>query len=132
MTRDSGQGDPSVAGSLTEVLLTAASQASDAGLYEVAYHALAGAMHSAEEAGDRDRLATVREEALRQQSVVDAGAPEHRLSSRGGQQQGHQGWFDTLGVMASAASVRMRGTAAVEHAEQVRHEIPPAGETRAR
>ena len=117
------QSTPSAAAGLSDVLLEVTRRASAAGMYETAYHALAGAMHAAEDGADLQRLAVIREEALRQQDIVDAASPDHRLSRKGGE-QGHRGWLETLAMLASAASVRMRGAEAVEHAEQLRDRRP--------
>jgi hypothetical protein len=99
---------------LADELLSESRAALDAELYEVAYHALAAALHGAESARDDGRLREIQAEATRQQNEVDARAPSHRLSRNTGRDRGHGGWFDALAVQASSVMSRHHATAALE------------------
>lgn len=71
--------------------------------FEVAYHALAAALHSACDTGDRERLHDVRRLATEQRDWIDANQPEHRLSSSSAKARGQHGLFDMLERQAEAA-----------------------------
>lgn len=108
-------GDPVALGSvLSDDLLAISRRALDAAMYETAYHALAGALHGAEAPVDGDRLRAIQDEAARQQDIVDANAPEHRLSRPFGRTQGRAGWYDALVVQVTAVLSRERATAALD------------------
>jgi hypothetical protein len=53
------------------------------GHHEVAYHALAAALHAAQDGGDRQRLLHVQATAMEYLTALDAASPGHRLSSTG-------------------------------------------------
>jgi hypothetical protein len=108
---------------LSDELLSASRQALAAGLYELAYHALAGALHGAESGGDGERLRAIEAEAGRQQGVVDTEATEHRLSRRGGRRHGHVGWYDALALQAKAAGTAVRSASAFERAVAEREAV---------
>jgi hypothetical protein len=120
MTDASHAGTGAVALTLSDELLRASQRALNAGLYEMAYHTLAGALHGAESVGDGVRLRAIQEEAGRQQDVIDAEAPEHRLSRGGGRRHGHAGWYDALALQAKSAVLVARAASAVERVETQR------------
>jgi hypothetical protein len=98
---------------LSERLLEISRQGLAAGAFEMAYHALAGALHAAEVGSDLDQLLKVQEEAHRQQEVIDRAAPGHRLSRTGGREQGHSGWYEILAVQVTSILTRLRAGAAL-------------------
>jgi hypothetical protein len=126
MTTPDDMPDPAYAASLSDELLTLSRSALDAGIFETAYHALAGALHGAESAGDDDRLRAIQVEASRQQDAVDARAPAHRLSRGGGRERGHGGWYDALAGEVTTVLARERAEAGLERIaaqrEQAREE----------
>ena len=71
--------------------------------YEVAYHALAAAMHSACDGGDRERLLDVQRVAMQQRDWIDTNHPNHRLSSHSAQARGQHSLFAMLERQAEAA-----------------------------
>lgn len=73
--------------------------------YEVAYHALAAALHSASDRGDRERLTDVRRLANEQRDWIDTNQPDHRLSSNSAKARGQHSLFDMLERQAEAAEV---------------------------
>ena len=72
--------------------------------YEVAYHALAAAMHSASDVGDRERLYDVQRLATEQRDWIDSNKPNHRLSSASARARGQHSLFGMLERQAEAAS----------------------------
>lgn len=107
--------DPLALGStLSDELLSISRRAITAAMYEAAYHALAGALHGAEDPIDGDRLRAIQEEAARQQEILDADAPAHRLSRPFGRAHGRAGWYDALVVQATVVLARERATAALD------------------
>jgi hypothetical protein len=100
---------------LSDDLLAESRSALAAGMYEVAYHALAGALHGAEEASDDQRLRAIQAEATSQQNAVDERSPQHRLSRLSGKDRGHRGWFDALAMQANAVISRQHAGAILDH-----------------
>jgi hypothetical protein len=98
---------------LTEQLLEISRKALVAGAFEMAYHALASALHAAEVASDTEQLVKIQQEALRQQDVVDREAPGHRLSRSAGREQGRSGWHEVLAGQVTAILSRHRAAAAL-------------------
>ena len=121
-----------LAATLSDELLAASRAALAAALYEVAYHALAAALHGAEAANDEGRLREIQAEATRQQNEVDRRAPGHRLSRNAGRERAHGGWFDALAIQITSVMSRLHAAAALERStiyrfeERARGEIPPA------
>jgi len=119
---------------LNDELIVDSRLALDAKLYEVAYHALAAALHCAEAAHDDVRLQAIQAEATRQQDEVDASSPHHRLSRNAGRERAHGGWFDALAIQASSVMSRQHAAAALERSTtqrleeraRERGESPPA------
>jgi hypothetical protein len=71
--------------------------------YEVAYHALAAALHCAVDESDRERMRDVQAIAGRQRDWIDQFRPEHRLSTASARARGQQSMFAMLERQASAA-----------------------------
>jgi hypothetical protein len=71
--------------------------------YEVAYHALAAALHSACDDQNRDRMRDVQETATRQGAWIDTHRPEHRVSATSARSRGHRSMFAMLENQAEAA-----------------------------
>ena len=72
--------------------------------YEVAYHALAAALHVACDDANPARISDVRRIALRQGTWIDTHRPEHRLSSTSAQARGRKSMFSMLERQAEAAA----------------------------
>src|SRR5689334_14728942 len=72
--------------------------------YEVAYHALAAALHVACDHADAARISDVRRIALRQGAWIDEHRPEHRLSSSSAKARGRNSMFSMLERQAAAAA----------------------------
>lgn len=72
--------------------------------YEVAYHALAAALHVACDDANFERISDVRQIALRQAAWIDTHRPEHRLSSSSAKARGRNSMFVMLERQAEAAA----------------------------
>jgi len=75
--------------------------------YEVAYHALAAALHAAESLNDQETCRLVERCADECRQHIDIRAPGHRLSSRSAQARGHESVFRQLAVTAQSARLRI-------------------------
>jgi hypothetical protein len=84
-------------------LLTINRQAFALAQYEVAYHALAAALHSACDDANRDHLREVQTIALRQGEWIDSHSPEDRISSTSARLRGHDSMYSMLERQAGAA-----------------------------
>jgi hypothetical protein len=71
--------------------------------YEVAYHALAAALHSAYDTGDQERLRDVQFIATSQRDWIDTHQPDHRLSTSSARARGQNSMFTMLERQAAAA-----------------------------
>lgn len=70
--------------------------------YEVAYHALAAALHAASDDADQTRVHQVQEIAVQQRDWIDENDPEHRLSSTSARKRGQHDVFWMLERQAAA------------------------------
>ncbi len=70
--------------------------------FEVAYHALAAAMHCAEALQDASLIADVQATAEKQGKWIDTNAPDHKLSSMHAKMRGNESIFVTLARHAHA------------------------------
>ena len=70
--------------------------------YEVAYHALAAALHAASDEADQARVRSVQEIAIQQGNWIDEHRPEHRLSSISARKRGQRTLFWMLERQAAA------------------------------
>jgi hypothetical protein len=110
---------------LMEQLLRINTDTYQAGLYEVAYHVLAAALHCADELADPELVTAVQELAERQQAELDQGVPAHPLSTTGATGRGTNPLFTSLGRTAHAAAIRIKGQQVQEHAGAVRRRQLP-------
>ena len=99
---------------LSDRLLAESKLASDHHRFEVAYHALAAALHASEVRADTKRVTALIDEAQRQQSVVDSVDPNHRIASR----PPSPGWFDALAVLGHALLARHKGNDLIREARE--------------
>ena len=103
--------------------------AREAEQYEVAYHALAAALHAAEAQGALGVCDTVQRLANECREVVDANSTRHKLSSESAALRGHESIFKQLAVMAVSARLRMEA----DHKLKGHPKVPSAdGENPAR
>ncbi|HEU4700425.1 MAG TPA: hypothetical protein VFS40_14670 [Gemmatimonadales bacterium] len=100
-----------------------------AGRLEVAYHALAAALHAAEDGADNERIEAVGVRARQEQERIDRELPGHWLATavQAGREV-HDGTHHTplytmLARTAAAARARAAADSVVRRAEQRRH--PP-------
>ena len=89
-------------------LLAVSDTAAAAGEYEVSYHALMAALHCAESGDDAGRLADIARIARERLRSVDAGAPDHRLSSRTAAAHGHRSVYEMGAATAESAVKRVQ------------------------
>ena len=75
--------------------------------YEVAYHALAAALHAAASLNDHETCRLIERYADECRQHIDIRAPGHRLSSRSAQSRGHESVFRQLAVTAQSARLRL-------------------------
>lgn len=85
-----------------EDLLRLSRAAHAARQHEVAYHALAAALHAADDGGDVHALAEVIREAEAQIGRIDRETPEHRLSTTSAGRHEHAGVYAMLVRQAHA------------------------------
>ena len=91
---------------LGDALVRLGEQAFAAGRYEVAYHALMGALHCASEEANPSRVHQVEVIADEQRTWIDGHAPGHRMSSQSAKSRGHAGPYRNL-VRQAAATHRL-------------------------
>lgn len=108
-----------VAADLYEGSLAIGRQAIDAGLFEVAFHALSAALHCAERLEDVARVQAIDDVARETQQRIDREHPDHRIGSRAASDRGHTPLFNTLSLHAQALAARLRGVDAVASANRV-------------
>jgi hypothetical protein len=87
--------------------------------FQVAYHALAAAMHCAQALREHHLLAEVQRRAEQQGRWIDTETPDHHLSSRSAQVRGHTSIFASLVKQAHAIQLGLKVDAEVESAEQM-------------
>jgi len=75
--------------------------------YQVAYHALAAALHAAESLNDQEACRLIERYADECRQHIDIHTPAHKLSSRSAQARGHESIFRQLGVTAQSARLRI-------------------------
>jgi len=94
--------------SLYDRLASVNLDAFEAGYFEVAYHALMGALHTAEDLNDEDRLRALSRLAAEQQAGIDAKVPDHRLATAPAAKRGHETIFAMASRQASARAIMAR------------------------
>jgi hypothetical protein len=85
--------------------------------FEIAYHALAAAMHCAEALGDKELLSAVQRSAEEQDRWIEANAPEHQLSATRATQRGNESIFSSL---ARQCHAHLLGLMVDDQAERIR------------
>jgi hypothetical protein len=85
--------------------------------FEVAYHALAAALHCAHEVQDGKLISAVQKKAEDQGRWLDANAPDHRLSSRSARTRSGNSIFASL---TGEAKVMLLGLKVDEQAQSLR------------
>ena len=75
--------------------------------HEIAYHALAAALHAAEGLDDADACAEVERLANECRNRIDSDEPRHKLSSSTAHQRGHESIFRQLALTAVSARLRI-------------------------
>ncbi len=80
-------------------------QAFTAGHYQIAYHALMSALHTAKALGDPVALRRVEQVATAQQDRIDTESPEHRFSTQKAGLHGVLGLFRMAARQAAARAI---------------------------
>ncbi|MGI4789895.1 MAG: hypothetical protein ACRYFS_13710 [Janthinobacterium lividum] len=91
-----------------ETLLQVCGEAFADGSYDTAYHALAAAMHCAQDLGDRERLEAVEALADEQMERIDLVAPNYHHSTQSAAGRGNQSLLSTLARQAHTQVVLLR------------------------
>lgn len=84
-----------------ERLLSINHEAFEGGCYETAYHALAAALHRAQDIDAVQLLARVEEIAIEQMNFIDTHEPNHPLSSQSARTRGVQSIYRLLATQAA-------------------------------
>lgn len=79
--------------------------------YEVAYHALAAALHAAEGLDDAAACAEIERLANECRLHIDHDEPAHKLSTSTAHQRGHESIFRQLALTAVSARLRIEADA---------------------
>jgi DNA-binding IclR family transcriptional regulator len=93
---------------LRDALLQLHAEAREIGEHQVAYHALAGALHAAESLREVDMLEEVGALAREHGRWIDQNEPTHPLSSHSAALRGHQSIFEQLAAMCAAVRARLK------------------------
>jgi hypothetical protein len=101
---------------LWDVLIDASREAHARGQHAVAYHALAAAMHAADDQSNGDQLGEIEREANRQLGWIDEYAHDDRLSTRSASTRNHPGMYVLLARTASAHCQMLVRRSELEHA----------------
>ena len=91
-----------------DALLRLHAEAREIGEHQVAYHALAGALHAAESLRQSDVLDQVAALAREHGRWIDQNDPQHPLSSQSASIRGHQSIFEQLAATCAAVRVRLK------------------------
>ncbi len=83
-----------------ERLVSISTEAFTARAYETAYHALAAALHCAQDAGNEDQISGAGRFAQEQNAWIDANDSAHRLSTESARARGHESVYSSLGKQA--------------------------------
>ena len=78
--------------------------------HEVAYHALAAALHAAEGLDDAAACAEIERLANECRNRIDHDEPGHKLSSNTAHQRGHESIYRQLALTAVSARLRIEAT----------------------
>ncbi len=96
--------DKTVTRDLYDRLIAVNQDAFVMGLFNAAYHALAGALHCARELQDADAIKHVKDIATVQLVWIDQNAPEYEHSTRSAQTRGNDSIFGLLVRQAAASA----------------------------
>ena len=99
--------EPQPLARLRDSLLRLYAEARDLGEHQVAYHALAGALHAAESLRQPDVLDQVAALA-RSRKRIDQDDPRHPLSSQSASIRGHHSIFEHLAATCAAVRARLK------------------------
>jgi hypothetical protein len=111
---------------LHDRLLAINREAFDGQLFEVAVHALNGAMHCGEAMQDKEAVARIAQRAHEQSSWIDTQAPDHRISSTSANQRGTVSVFRSAARTAEVVVCRLHAAEAQKHVEVARAEARQA------
>jgi hypothetical protein len=75
--------------------------------YEVAYHALAAALHAGENLADQETCRLVEQYATECRQWIDVHLPRHKLSSQSAQARGHDSIYRQLTITAQSTRLRL-------------------------
>jgi hypothetical protein len=103
---------------LWDALIDASREAHARGQHAVAYHALAAAMHAADDQSNGEQLGEVEREAKRQLDWIDEYAHHDRLSTRSASTRSHPGVYTLLARTAGAHVQMIVRRADLEHTRQ--------------
>ncbi len=95
--------DVPLAKDMYERLMAVNQQAFEAGLFNVAYHALAAALYCARQLPDNQGLHAVERVAREQLAWIDQNAPGYEHSSESAAQRNHESIFLALARQAAAS-----------------------------
>ena len=102
-----GMPDPTLQ-ELRDRLLELHAQARALGYHEVAYHALAAAMHAGESSRDLASIDLVEQRSREHGQWLDSHDPQHPLSSPSAAQRGHHSLFQQLAATCAAVRARIK------------------------
>ena len=102
---------------LFEELIQSSRKALHGGHYSVAYHALAAALHYAQDEENIERLLLVGHIADEQLKWIDATAPDYEHSSRSSERRGITNIFQSLTRQASTGVTLIKSIRATRHKE---------------
>jgi hypothetical protein len=111
---------PRSASELYEVLIQLQQICFEAGSVEASYHALAAALHAAEDAGMTSGLEAVIAVAEQRQQALDSAEPAPELSSGEAGKRGTRPLFGSLAVIGRSILARQQGERAVLKSEEGR------------
>jgi hypothetical protein len=116
---------PHTPSELYEVLLQLQQACFEAGSLEAAYHALAAALHAAEDAGMTEGVQAVMAIAEQRQQALDSAEPAQELSSGEASKRRTSPLFGTLVLIGRSILARMQGDRAVRKSEANRARPKP-------
>lgn len=99
-------------------LIVISQKALETGHYEVAYHALAAAMHYARDEGNKERLANIETIAQAQQDWIDSRDLKHWMSRQSAARRGVKSLYDTLARQARAHEIIVEQESRREHTNE--------------
>jgi hypothetical protein len=113
---------------LFEQLIRISRKALDGSHYSVAFHALAAALHYAQDEANIERLLLVESIAFKQLEWIDVNAPQYEHSTRSSKRRGAPNIFQSLTRQARTGVTlikSIRATQTAPHDEKLGQEEPP-------